>query len=99
MYPNVIIKSPDTDVFLIALNASSNIRAQIFFETGNQNKRRIISLEKVKQHVGAQWCSAFIGFHSFTGIFKINVFYWLDPITDQTYADRLHVFTNSNAFL
>lgn len=69
MYPNVIINSPDTDVFLIALNASSNINAQMFFETGNQNKRRIISLEKVKQHVGAQWCAAFIGFHSFTGVY------------------------------
>jgi hypothetical protein len=72
MYPNVIITSSDTDVFFIALNTCTNISAQIFFETGNQNKRRIISLEKVKQHAGSQWSSAFIGFHSFTGIFMIK---------------------------
>ena len=39
-YPNVIIKSPDTDVFLIALNASSIIPSNMYFETGNQNQGR-----------------------------------------------------------
>ena len=63
-YPNVI-RSPDTGVFLIALSASSGISAQIFFETGNQNKRRIISVEKKKRHVGPSWCSALIGFHRY----------------------------------
>ena len=71
-YPNVIINSPDTDVFLIALNACSNVTAQLFFETGKQANKRIISLEKVKQHVGPEWCSALIGFHSFTGMIKIK---------------------------
>ena len=71
-YLNVIIKSPDTDVFLIALNACLNITAQLFFETGNQANKRIISLEKGKQHVGPEWCSALIGFHSFTGMIKIK---------------------------
>ena len=71
-YPNVIINSPDTDVFLIALNACSNVTAQLFFETGKQANKRIISLEKVKRHVGPEWCSALIGFHSFTGMIKIK---------------------------
>jgi hypothetical protein len=66
-HPNVIIKSPDTDVFFIALNGSLTTFADVFFETGTQSKRRIISLSKVKQHFGRQWCSAFIGFHAFTG--------------------------------
>jgi hypothetical protein len=70
--PNVIIRSPDTDVFFIALNASSSISAQLFFETGNQNKRRIIAIEKVKQHLGSQLSIALLGFHSFTGITIIN---------------------------
>ena len=67
-YPNVIIRSPETDVFFIALNASSSISAQLFFETGNQNRRRIIAIEKMKQHLGSQLSAALLGFHSFTGI-------------------------------
>ena len=66
-YPSVTIKSPDTDVFFIALNASSVIPSNMYFETGNQNNMRIISINKVRLHYGPQWCSAFVGLHSFTG--------------------------------
>ena len=66
-YPNIIINSPDTDVFFIALNSAVSINASVFFETGTRNKRRIISLEIVKRHLGLRWCSALLGFHSFTG--------------------------------
>ena len=66
-YFNVIVKSPDTDVFFIALNATNDIFANLFFETGKGNSRRIISLNKIKQHIGEQWCSSLIGFHAFTG--------------------------------
>ena len=66
-YSNVIVKSPDTDVFLIALNAINDIFANLFFETGKGNAKSIISLNKIKQHIGEQWCSSLIGFHAFTG--------------------------------
>ena len=52
--PSVIIKSPDTDVFFIALNASSVIPSNVYFETGNQKNLRIISLDKVRLHYGPQ---------------------------------------------
>ena len=58
MHSKVIIKSPDTDVFFIALNAAIDINAQIYFETGTQSKRRMISLDKVKADFSPQWCSA-----------------------------------------
>ena len=67
-YANVIIKSPDTDVFMIAVNTSLNIQANLFFfETGVSNLKRIISLEIVRQSIGNQWCSSLIGLHAFTG--------------------------------
>jgi hypothetical protein len=66
-YSSIIIKSPDTDVFIIALNASLSIRADLYFETGTKDKRRIISISKVKENLGDLWSAALIGFHSFTG--------------------------------
>ena len=66
-HSKVVIKSPDTDVFFIALNAAIDINAQIYFETGVQTKRRIISLDKVKEDFSPPWCSALLGFHAFTG--------------------------------
>ena len=62
-HSKVIIKSPDTDVFFIALNAAVDVNAQIYFETGVQTKRRIISLDKVKEDFSPQWCYALLGFH------------------------------------
>ena len=66
-YSSIIIKSPDTDVFIIALNASLSIRADLYFETGTKDKRRIISISKVKENLGDLWSAALIGFHSLTG--------------------------------
>ena len=70
-YPNVIVKSPDADVFVIALNSCLGINANMFFETGIRNARRIISLNNMRQHLGDQWCSSLIGFHAFTGTWLI----------------------------
>ena len=68
-YSSVIIKSPDTDVFVIALNACLGINANMLFETGTGNGRRIISLSKIRHCHGDQWCSSIIGFHAFTGTY------------------------------
>ena len=65
-HAKVIIKSPDTDVFFIALNAVVDVNVQIYFEIGVQAKRRIILPNKVKEDFSPQWCSALPGFQSFT---------------------------------
>ena len=46
---NIIINSPDIDVFIISLMVSEKINANINFKTGNKNKARIISANKVKE--------------------------------------------------
>ena len=63
----VIINSPDTDVFFTVLNPAVDVNAQIYFKTGVQTKRRIISLDKVKEEFNPQSCSALLKFHGFTG--------------------------------
>ena len=40
LYSTIIIQSPNTDVFLVALNASMDIDANLFFETGVGKGRR-----------------------------------------------------------
>jgi hypothetical protein len=64
-YRNILIKSPDTDVFVIALNASLEIHANLLFETGVGTARRIISLSSTREPLGYQWCCTLIGLHAF----------------------------------
>lgn len=66
-YRHVIVKSPDTDVFVILLAFQLEINAKLYFATGVQSKKRIISIEKLVEHWNSDWCRAFIGFHAFTG--------------------------------
>ena len=66
-HSNVIIRSPDTDVFFVALNASLVIHCEIFFLTGTQNKTRIISLGRLKHELGSTFCAGLLGLHAVTG--------------------------------
>ena len=63
----VVIKSPDTDVFAIALATQPSINAELIFDTGVANKQRRIDMSKVADYFGPLWCKAVIGFHIFTG--------------------------------
>ena len=48
-YPNIIIRSFDTDVFAIALNASLSIHSHLYFETGQKIKGgeyQLVGLER-----------------------------------------------------
>ena len=67
VYPDIIIRSPDTDVFFIALNACVDINANIYFETGVGNGRRIIALGTIRHWLGDQSCRSLLGLHAFTG--------------------------------
>ena len=71
-YHHVIIKSPDTDVFLIALNACLSIDGDVYFLTGVGITRHILSLSKVRESLGDQWCRSLIGLHAISGMFTIH---------------------------
>ena len=71
-YRNIIIKSPDTDVLLIALNACLSADADILFETGIGTGKRIVSLNKIRHCLGDQWCCSLIGLHASTGLFHYS---------------------------
>ena len=64
---NIVINSPDTDVFVISLMVSEKINANINFKTGNKNKARIISINKVKEALKEKYDAVVsVGLESFT---------------------------------
>ena len=67
-YNVVVIKSPNTDVFVIALACQATIPATLIFDTGTANNRRRIGISEVADFFGPRWCRAMIGFHIFTGV-------------------------------
>ena len=45
---NIVVHTPDTNVFLILLGVAEQIRGCLLIHTEMQNKARIISIGKVK---------------------------------------------------
>jgi L-lactate utilization protein LutC len=64
---SIVIKSPDTDVFIIMLSLCHIIQSELFFETGLNEKTRIIDVKCVQQQMGEKESKALIGFHAYTG--------------------------------
>ena len=62
-YENVLIKTPDTDVFIISLYFCLNFSCRLFFETGVKDKARVINVNRVVEQIGENKYKSFIGFH------------------------------------
>lgn len=72
-HQDIVIRSPDTDVFVIAVYAKESITKNLFFATGTLNKKRIINVNAVN----AKWkpiAKALPGLHAFTGTIFLYCF-------------------------
>jgi hypothetical protein len=63
----MIVRSPDTDVFILLLHYTLDLTQSILFDTGVGNKRRLIDVKKVVEHEGKEICQALPALHAFTG--------------------------------
>ena len=66
-YGSIRVKSPDSDIFFILLNHASKIGADIFFDTGVGNKKRLMNISEISRNFGESLCCALLGLHAFTG--------------------------------
>ena len=72
---SVIIRSPDTDVAIIAISMKCKLFSDCYFLTGTKDKVRIIDLQKVTAALDSKLCVSLIGLHVFTGCDTTSAFY------------------------
>ena len=65
----IIIKSPDTDVFVLFLSFADKINKIMIFDTGTRNKRRQVDLSSLASSMSSSLREAILGLHAFTGCF------------------------------
>ena len=73
-YDVVTVKSPDTDVAVIACALSHRIPATILFRTGSRSKTQLLNLTGIGQKLGEEVCSALPGVHAVTGCDSVSTF-------------------------
>lgn len=70
----ILIRSPDTDVFLLLLKFSPDLPSPVYFDTGFANKRRLIDMKAVVQNHGPDISSVMFSLHAFTGCDSTSAF-------------------------
>ncbi|GFS21250.1 hypothetical protein ElyMa_001590200 [Elysia marginata] len=70
----IIVRSPDTVVFLLLLAFADEIDKNLLFDTGTSNNRRQIIVTVLKEKFSPNIRSALFGLHSFTGCDTVSSF-------------------------
>ena len=70
---NIIVRSPDTDVFVLLLHFQDQIPAHLYFDTGFGDKRRLIDIAQIIE-AQDEFPKYIIGLHSMTGCDSTSAF-------------------------
>ena len=82
-FREVIIHTPDTDVFVLALGFAHSLNCELFIKTGVKDKNRIISISRIIDKLKGTYAfqeseiiiQSIIAFHAFTGCDTTSAFW------------------------
>lgn len=66
-YRNAVVRTPDTDIFVILLYHAHAIRLNIYLDTGSGKHRQLLNLSDLAQSLGESYCATLLGFYVFSG--------------------------------
>lgn len=80
-YDYARIKSPDSDIFFIALHYALQLEnATVLFDTGTGNKKRLIDISEIARGYTQDYCTALLTLHAFTGCDSTSSFKGLGKV-------------------
>ncbi|XP_034071932.1 uncharacterized protein LOC117545981 [Gymnodraco acuticeps] len=66
-YKNAVVRTPDSDIFVILLYHAHAIRLTIYLDTGSGKHRQLLNLSELAESLGEDYCATLLGFHVFSG--------------------------------
>ena len=73
-HKSIIIRSEDTDVFVLAVSLSAQIAGRLFQHVGPWSESRVIDINRISEALGEKVSKALIGLHCFTGCDSVSAF-------------------------
>ena len=73
-HQQILIKSSDTDVEVLACYFQEHISADIFLLSGTRSRARVINVTQVCEQLGVEVCRALPGLHALTGCDTVSSF-------------------------
>ena len=65
-YKSAVVRTPDTDIFVILLFHAMTIGLTIFLDNGSGKRRQIVNVSQMAESMGADKCKMVPGLHAFT---------------------------------
>ena len=66
-YKNAVVRTPDTDIFVILLYHAHAIKLTVYLDTGSGKQRQLINVTELAESLGEDYCATLLGFYVFTG--------------------------------
>jgi len=66
-YKNAVVRTPDTDIFMILLYHAHAIKLTVYLDTGSGKHRQLLNLSELAESLGQDYCTTLLGFYVFSG--------------------------------
>ena len=70
----IVVRSPDTDAFILLLKFGQDILNPLLFDTGVGTKRRLLDVRKIIFEVGEVICQVLPALHAYSGCDTTSAF-------------------------
>ena len=66
-YKSAVVRTPDTDIFVILLYHSHKIKLTIYLDTGSGKHRQLVNVSELAESLGEEYCATLLGYYVFSG--------------------------------
>ena len=71
---DIIVRSPDTDVFLLLISFCNKFKHPLYFDTGHSNKRRMMHIQTLCEKYAKDIPDTILAYHALTGCDSTSAF-------------------------
>ena len=91
----ILVRSPDSDIFLILLYYAAEVNATIIFDTGHGNQRRLFDLSALSMAYGQEYCKALLSLHAFNHCDTMSAFVHIGKVKRIKTFEKFPCFQQS----
>ena len=66
-YKSAVVRTPDTDIFVILLYHANAINLTVYLDTGSGKHRQLINISELAESFGEDYCATLLGYYVFSG--------------------------------
>jgi hypothetical protein len=65
-YKSAVVRTPDTDIFVILLHHAHSIALTIYLDTGTGKHRQLVNVSELAESKGSDYCTTLLGLYVFS---------------------------------